>query len=386
VLPVQPAGAPVGTPEANIVAVNDDRVFRDRILGAGFNMARHGIAASFETLKGPLSSKDLVQDLVLLRDVPESAPDENARAGRIDTVVTQLEAEVAAGARRRSAGAIQRSLKQLKPVSEPDGPNLVVSGGRVRIWSTRPVERGRATRSRSAYRVPSDPHGAPVLVEFGDGMFMPVVPYAGLYSVVKRSGGEAYQAYGRRDGRQAFEQALTAIADFAAGRLSPEHVDRFAAQLREGKHADPVLGVICAYLYRALADYDSIRRMAYFYTQHDQPIPFDVVLLGDLKVRPGPSRHLMANVPEVRARKGNGRDGDLPEFVTQRTQAAEGAVGGRCPWAAVGWDYVGLAGRQSAALVEGIAELAATVPRTAFTLLPAETGQRLARAWGLTAR
>ena len=42
------------------------------------------------------------------------------------------------------------------------------------------------------------------------------------------------------------------------------------------------MGVISAYLYDAIGDMKSIRRMASFYAKYSQAIPYDIALLGGL--------------------------------------------------------------------------------------------------------
>lgn len=294
-----------------------------------------------------------------------------------------VEGKIAEHARTASAASLRRSLVQLRP----EESNLVLVGRDARLWSRSSVATGRRTRARIGFHVAGDGIGTPVLVELDDGSFTPVVPYPGLYAVVKRDFAEdVFLAYGNRDIRQAYGQAVKAVADFAAGRLGVGSVDELAAMLRAGKHYDPVLGAICAYLYRAVADYANIRRMAYHYVDCGQPIPFDIALLGDMPVEKGGDGALILHVPEVEARPRQAGAANLPRYATRATPAATGVVGGRCPWLGIGWDYVGFVRDESAILVEGLAEHARNVPRRGFTLLSGESGRALAEAWGLMPR
>jgi hypothetical protein len=70
-----------------------------------------------------------------------------------------------------------------------------------------------------------------------------------------------------------------------AGALRADAVIDLAVELRHGKHADPMRGALSAYLYDSIGDIDSIRRMAVFYIQHGQPIPYDIAMLGQLRGR-----------------------------------------------------------------------------------------------------
>jgi hypothetical protein len=303
---------------------------------------------------------------------------------RARTVLDRLEANAGADARKRAATGVHRSLTQLKPASGPGGSNLIVSGSGAKIWSRGAVEPGRRTSARIGFRVAADPPGSPVLVELADGGFTPVVLYRGLYVLVKRSvAGDIFQAYGEHGARASFQRALKAIADFAAGRLGADSIAGLAALLRENKHTDPGLGAICAYLYRAIADYDNIRRMAFFYVQHGQPVPFDIALLGAMPVTRDADGALVLRVPAVAARERRPDEAPLPDYATNATPAVTAAIGGRCPWLALGWDYVGMARPDAAALVEGLADIAREVPRRGFTLLPGKSGRALARLWAL---
>lgn len=308
------------------------------------------------------------------------------RPGRKAAAPAKRGAAPAAASRAGAAAGLHRSLAQVKPASRPDASNLLVVGDRARLWAAAPAVRGRRTAARIGFRVEPDPAGRPVLLEFGDGRFAPVVPYAGLYALVRRNGADdAVQAYGESAAPDAFPRALQAIVDFTAGRLGAGSIGALAALLRGGKHADPVLGVICAYLYKAIADVDNIRRMAAFYAAHRQPVPFDLALLGAMKVSRDPGGALRLHIPAVAARppaKGEGGEA-LPAYATRATAAAEAPIGGRCPWLAMGWDYVNMARPEWARLVEGLGPHAPSIPRGGFTLLPAETGRALARLWGL---
>jgi hypothetical protein len=180
-----------------------------------------------------------------------------------------------------------------------------------------------------------------------------------------------------------FKNGVAALRAFASGNIKPEDVRKFAASLRETKHRDPVLGVISAYLYRAVADFDNIRRMAFYYTLNSQPVPFDIVLLGEMKVRRKADGGFTVFVPSVEAGDQDAARG-LPTYAFEATPAATGAVGGWCPWLGVGWDFVGEPREEWAVLVEGLPELAGTVERRGFTWFPEEQGRMLARRWGLT--
>lgn len=379
-----------GNADRNLERVLTDKKFRRAILGPDFGLHRHDLAGSRESLRIPGHSKDLLEDLVALRTSPPPTTRRGAdpRKGRkVKALLQRLEADAVADARKRAAGEVRRSLVQIKPSEGPDGSNLIVVGTGARLWSRNSVELGKMTSARMGFRVTSDAQGTPVLVELADGTFAPVVPYAGLYTVVKRSEtGEVLQAYGQHDSREAFKGALGAIEDFAAGRIGADRIDELAGRLRYNKHVDPALGAICAYLYRAIADFDSIRRMAYFYVRYCQPVPFDIALLGAMEVTQEADGAPRLHVPAVKARKHRHGEPDLPDYVMAATPATKAWIGGRCPWLGLGWDYVGLPRPEWAALVDDLSAHTREVRRSGFTVLPKEVGLALAKSWKLEPR
>jgi hypothetical protein len=72
-----------------------------------------------------------------------------------------------------------------------------------------------------------------------------------------------------------------------------------AAMIREQKHEDFVSGIIAAYLYDSVGDIDNIRRIASYYVEHRQPVPFDVALLTDADIKLGPAYALKLDIPAV---------------------------------------------------------------------------------------
>ena len=387
------ADVPVAAGDAarNLELVHTDGRFRKRILGPDFgvNLERHDLSVSSEALKIPDASKDLLQDLVALRNAPPSdEPHDSIPARRLEEVLVQrLETDAVADARKRAAGRVHRSMVQVRPAGGQKASNVIVFGQSTRLWSRDPVEPGRKTAARTGYRVASDAQGTPILVELPDGSLAPVVPHESLYVLVwPGNAGEVVQAYGARGFRGAFKGALGAITDFAAGRINADQIDELAGRLQYGNHADPVLGAICAYLYRATADFDSIRRLAYFYVTHDQPVPFDIALLGGMKVTREADGTPQLHIPAVEARQHWKGKSNPPAFVTTATKATKAWIAGRCPWLGLGWDYVGLTRPDWATLVDGLVDHASEIRRSGFTVLPKKTGLALAETWKLQLR
>ncbi len=128
------------------------------------------------------------------------------------------------------------------------------------------------------------------------------------------------------------------------GQLRARHAHEIASQLRVAKHADPLLGMVCAYLYDLAGDLDSINRMCHFYVKHKQRIPFDIAMLaGDKISRDSKSRGLVASFPKTevdRAASSNPALANLP-YLWESTPAGEGLIAGVAPLLRVGWTRIG---------------------------------------------
>jgi hypothetical protein len=301
-------------------------------------------------------------------------------------LVARLAADAARKVRNKASSDVGRSLSQLGTPDQEGRSNLIVAEAGAALFTRDGATLGTRTRAREGFRALETGSGAPDLIELHDGKFVPWVPYRGLYTVMKRSRlGEIFQAYGKPVPGQgaSFKSGVQALADFGSGRIGPGDVGKFAARLRESKHGDPVLGVISAYLYRAVADFDNIRRMACFYVESSQPVPFDIVLLGQMKVTRKPGGGFTVHVPAVEAVDEDEARG-LPTYAFDSTPAVDGPVGGWCPWLGLGWDYVGEPREDWALLVKGLDKVAGEVQRRGFTWFPQEVGRKLAQRWGLT--
>ncbi|UVK96728.1 hypothetical protein [Pseudomonas sp. B21-048] len=365
----------VGVPDSAdhiLERVHTDPDFRDQILGTDFGLKRFNLVApDSHVITIPSDSKDLLLDLVELRHPGTHTP---GKKQKVRALVQRLETEAAAGEVRR----------RLEQINHPGSANLIVWGDQVKLLSSAPAKPLRLGPSFYRFRVDRSSEGLPVLVELADGLFTPVVPYDGLYAVIAPgTDGDVFQAYGVRGSPERYLEALRAIDDFAAGRLRVDSLDQLAADLRHEKHADPMLGVICAYLYRATADYDNIRRMAYFYVAQGQAVPYDIALLGAMHVTREANGALRLHVPAVKAREPRQDEPALPNYATQATPAVLARVGGRCPWLGLGWDYVKDPRSEWAALVDGLADHAAAVRRSGSTILPPKSARQLANVWGL---
>jgi hypothetical protein len=262
--------------------------------------------------------------------------------------------------------------------------NVQVLGQAAKPWRRKSRWYAEYADDGALFRAAPSPDGLPAFVELSDGRVVPFVPYDRLRTTIVASATEeVFLTYGSPLGVREGLEAVKTIGAFAAGLLRSSDVERLAHRLRIGKHLDPMLGVVCAYLYRATADVDSIRRMAYFYFAHGQPVPFDIALLGEMAVSRDETGALRLHVPAVATRDVDPANlqVELPYFVTQATSQVVASIGGRCPWLGLGWDYVGDPRPNWAPLVEGLSPHAPRVSRRGITVLSKSIGRRLAKRW-----
>lgn len=222
--------------------------------------------------------------------------------------------------------------------------NLVVLGQpAVRIWTS--MAPGFGVRRRCLHewhvKVPCE-RSVQILIEFGDGIFASTVVYGGLLTILSRDehgviGWACASRWG--EAQDQINSSVEAITNLQAGTLTADQVDSIAAQLRQMKHLNPILGTISSYLYDYSGDIDSIRRMAYFYCHYGQSIPFDIAYMGLLPIH-WDRRGYSAEVPSVTAREVSSENRKLPHWVTRATDQISGSVAGLWPWLRQGWEFV----------------------------------------------
>lgn len=393
-------GAGDGSDEASadevLERVYTDASFRKLILGPRFGTGDDAQAEEaipfFDAFKIPARSGHLLEELVSLRRIRNPTP---RIEHEIQVLVDRVVGDVLSEAQRSTAETVKNRLDDVWRFSRAMGDHpradVIVWGHSGGIVSRSPVQDVEPAPDMVRFRVNRMEDEGPVLVVLDGGRWIPVIPYRSLFAaVVPGDDGDVFQAYGSRNLHEPYDMAPLVIREFASGGIKPSDVDQIAAMLRGAKHVDPVLGAICAHLYRATADFDSIRRMAYFYAYYNQAVPFDVALLGSMPVTRTKHGGLRLHVPAVEAREpdawGAWAADRLPAYVTQSTEPVTARIGGRCPWLGLGWDYVTEPRPEWAALVEGLADYAGSVRRSGFTVLPEEAGRELAAMWDLTLR
>lgn len=319
-----------------------DKTFRDAMLGEDFGTSHPHLETSGRFTGLPEDARLLVERLFTLRQLQSTA---SARVeADISSTISVLEGKAASHARAAAANVLCIALSHVHLPHKAEEPNLIVTGSGVRaIWSDLRVTRGDAAGGETQFRITpwSAVHGTQVVVEFDDGAFVPVYLYPRLFGIVVREpGGTAAIAYAARSDFEGHVLAQSAIAidELTRGVLDSTQIETLAARMRDGKHANPIIGAVAAYLYRQISDFDNLRRMAYYYVHHEQPIPFDIALLGQMDVYAEKGTYF-ARVPAVtRSEREPGRN-PLPAYVSSDTPAVTGPLAGRCPWLTLGWDY-----------------------------------------------
>jgi hypothetical protein len=169
--------------------------------------------------------------------------------------------------------------------------------------------------------------------------------YRGLVAMIGISGGfesspecshlSWVPEYRLHDFNRLTRSAYWVIDQLTTGNLHSRDVRAIADGMRFDKHANPLLGVACAYLYDLIGDTDSISRLCYFYRSHDQAIPFDIALLsrGDLV----PAEKGWNLTYPAASEDGERKSAGVPEYLWRKTDGGVASVGGAVPLLRVGW-------------------------------------------------
>lgn len=228
---------------------------------------------------------------------------------------------------------------------------------------------------------------APVLIELASGVFAASTALPDfIASVVATDRGVSALVY-REVGAapQVAKATEEAIGKLERGAMRADEATDLAVELRHGKHADPVRGVISAYLYDSIGDVESIRRMAFYYIQHGQAIPYDIALLAQLEGERRNDGLLWVTVPAVPSRKPRTEQERRVGWTHSATPKATGAVAGFWPWLRQGWPFLDEPAADGSTLVlPGLIELAAELTSARFTTLRNAGGRRLASVFDLS--
>ena len=269
---------------------------------------------------------------------------------------------------------------------------LVVAGGKVtRIWGPQSVKLTRQAKTMT-WSVEGLPFGEArqLLLEFDDGCFGACVVMADMVTRVGKDE-SGVPALVLQPGHSHYDEIARSITmvEMAVARLASDSLldvteaTDLATNLRMIKHVNPVLGVISAYLYDAIGDLDSIRRMAFYYVQHQQAIPYDIAFLADLWSQDRGDGVLQVEVPAQPTRTP--RTPHEAQFIwtTSATHAVKGLIAGRIPWMRQGWPYLASPTESERMMAGGIAEVTSALMPSKFSTLKAQGGRHLVSLLGL---
>lgn len=199
----------------------------------------------------------------------------------------------------------------------------------------------------------------------------------GAQGLMMGSRDEGFSAFVESDLAQSLAESevAQAIVKLQFGSLSPDDAHQLAQGLRYQKHSNPVAGVIAAYLYNRIGDIDNIRRIALYYIQAGEPVPFDVALLARVSSERDSKGEIFITVPSVEAREGFGRDDAA--FTRNAMEGGRGVVAGAFPWLRQGWILLDDEG-EGALYPPGLSHLAQYLLPAPFTTLRGDGGRMLA--------
>jgi hypothetical protein len=362
-------------------SVLSDPETRIAILGASFG-ANHPVFATIDSFPGlPKIAKPIVENVSSVRRRLAS-PEISKRSREVlsDQLTSQLktlEALAAGEARKKKADELGAHLQHSDWRGGDGYPGLVFNERPIQIWSENPIFLF-VKWSGHLKVVPGHPRKDGLLVlEFWDGLFAPVWFYSDLVCTVLRDrDGVAAISYSHVYGDEANTSAgASAISQLVTGTLSVKEVDKLATSLRHEKHANPVFGAIAAYCYDVTGDLNSIRRMAAYYGQRDQAAPYDIVFMGMIENDGTVAR--VPNVPKDRRRR------ERPDWVSERMEAVDVRVAGRCPWLRQGWDFLSSPDDAERPLVNDLDRFRKHLTRSVFTTLDKRGGRELVERWRL---
>jgi hypothetical protein len=185
-------------------------------------------------------------------------------------------------------------------------------------------------------------------------------------------------------GKETGEIAAQAIAQMESGSLRVDSIADLTVDLRQLKHADPTLGVISAYLYDSVGDIESIRRMAYYYIDNFQAIPYDIALLAQVEGRRNAEGLLEVTVPEVSARAPLTEKERQFTWTFEQTPSRSGVVGGFWPWMRQGWTFLDDPSDSELGLIDpAISAVRSQLTSARFTTFTEKGGTDLVKLLGM---
>lgn len=183
------------------------------------------------------------------------------------------------------------------------------------------------------------------LVTLMDGRIVPVTLVKGFVAALHIFADGSLSLFHRALGGDSYEDstAIELLAGVHTGLLGQEEIIRAATMLRHEKHKIITLGCIAAQFYDAIRDVESLRSMAAFYAEHQQPVPLDIILYGDGTITESDGR-LYADIPAVPERKPRTPDEEASSFTHHATPAfTKHPIAGHVPWMRQAWGAIATA-------------------------------------------
>jgi hypothetical protein len=135
--------------------------------------------------------------------------------------------------------------------------------------------------------------------------------------------------------------AWRALIALTRGKLMHADAALIADGLRDEKHINPMIGIVCAYLYDLIGDLDSLSRLCHFYVQHDQGIPFDIAILSGGQLRRSENSDGWELSYESAKEDSKRADFNKPRYLWRSTPKGVGRVAGATPLVRAGWSRLG---------------------------------------------
>ncbi len=213
------------------------------------------------------------------------------------------------------------------------------------------------------------------LVTLTNGRVCSVCVIQGFVAALHVLDNTSLSLFHRRIGAEEYESgiAIDLLARAHAGVLSQEEIINTAASLRHGKHRIITLGCIAAQFYDILRDVSSLRSIASFYAQNQQPVPLDIVLYGGGQISESEGS-LYADIPAVPARQPRTQEEQRERFTFDATPGFERhPIAGRIPWMRHAWGAVITANCDKSAELwrrQALAAMAHLAPGAFTTFVP----------------
>ena len=267
----------------------------------------------------------------------------------------------------------QRLRTEARATHFETGTGLVVTGATVTEIAVDPRFRVEPDRPDLGwYRLLGDgTRSTAVAVCLANQRWVAAAVYQGFIGTFS-IGEDGADSYVLRPSGDDTDIAEVGVATAVTGGVSDPF--KLATQLRERKHADPVLGALAAYAYARAGAIEDIRRLCHFYVEEGQPVPFDAVLLARVPVQ-RVGLDLFAEIPSVSAREPRNELEEEHEYSYRGTAGGLVTVAGSFPWLRQGWALLDDDFRTHFRRLSPFAQ--ALLP-TVFTTLSSNAGRELA--------